>query len=516
MLRRMKGQGDGERVCEGTAAAPGIALGVLYAPGSAKSPAALAEGLADAPEARGAADPLGGPWAELGAAGTGTPAPQPPERTLLLGENLAVAGILSVPQDRLAGLICTGGSVLSHGVVVARALGIPAVVGVSGLDLALGDGRRPAILDGDRGRVILDPRPEVVAEYERLLREERAHAADLVADRDLPACTTDGFTVALQAKISLLAEIPMAREAGARSVGLYRSEMPFLVRERAPGEETQAALYRELLEAFAPHPVTIRALDAGSDKPLPELYQAEPNPALGQRGIRLLLANPELFLTQLRALLRANAGIGNLRLLLPMVSLPGEVRAARRLLDQAYREVAPRVAECVRPPVGVMVEVPAAALRLEEMAGVAEFVAIGTNDLAQFVMAADRTNPSLGGLCDPLSPAVLSLIALAVRAAERRQVPLTVCGEMAGDPLGALLLVGLGVDSLSIAPSGIARIRRLIRSWSRQEAQGLWEEAMRLDSAGVVRAFVLKAIEDKGLGGLMRPAIDSDRSSFRS
>jgi phosphotransferase system enzyme I (PtsP) len=186
---------------------------------------------------------------------------QAPGHTLLMGEGLGVACIMAIPRERLAGLICIGGSPLSHGVIIAKALGIPAVVGVAGLKLADGDGRRQAILDGYRGRVILDPKPEVLAEYTRLLADQRHCAADLAMERDLPVRTTDGVTVDLQANIALLSEIPMAKEAGAGSVGLYRSEIPFLIRNTAPGEEAQTAIYRELLEAFAPYPVTIRTLD---------------------------------------------------------------------------------------------------------------------------------------------------------------------------------------------------------------------------------------------------------------
>ena len=422
---------------------------------------------------------------------------QPPAQTLLMGEGLGVGCIMAIPQDRLAGLLCTGGSPLSHGVIIARALGIPAVVGVAGLELTAGDGRREAILDGYRGRVILDPKPEVRAEYRRLLRQERDRSADLAADRDLPARTTDGVTIDLQANMALLGEIPAAKDAGARSVGLYRSEIPFLMQDTVPGDEAQTAIYRELLEAFAPHPVTIRTLDAGSDKPLAYLSHSEPNPALGQRGIRLLLDNPEIFLRQLKALLRANAGLGNLRLLLPMVTLPAEVREAKHLIDQACREVSKVVDECVRPPVGVMVEVPALALRIDLVAGLVDFLSIGTNDLAQFVLAADRTNPSLEALCDPLTPAVLSMIELAVRGAANHKIPVSVCGEMAGDPLGALLLIGLGVDSLSISTSAIARIRRVVRSFSRREAQRLYEQTLALDSAEAVRRLVGSAIADR-------------------
>jgi phosphotransferase system enzyme I (PtsP) len=441
----------------GTAVSPGIGIGVLFAP-----------------KGRGCL---------------------PPGPILLVDDGPGAARLLAVPPERLAGLVCTGGSTLSHGVIIAKALGIPVVVGVAELEPADAEGCRQAILDGHHGRLILDPGPEVLAEYEGLSRAERARTADLAKDRDRPTRTMDGVTVDLEANLALPDEVPMAKAAGARSVGLYRSEIPYLIRDAIPGEEEQAVLYRALLKSFAPHPVTIRTLDIGSDKPLPCLSQREPNPALGQRGIRLLLARPEIFLTQLRALLRANAGLGNLRLLLPMVAVPEEIRAARRLIDQARRETARAVPGSATPPLGIMVEVPAAALRVEAMAGLADFISIGTNDLAQFVLAADRTNPSLGALCDPLAPAVLGMIALAVQGARRHGVPVSVCGEMAGDPLGALLLLGLGIDSFSVSPGGIPRIRRLFRQWSRQEARELWGRALAQDSAEAVRALVSGAIE---------------------
>jgi phosphotransferase system enzyme I (PtsP) len=423
---------------------------------------------------------------------------EPPEQTLLVGEGLGIACLTAIPTDRLAGLVCTRGSPLSHGVIIAKALGIPAVVGVEGLKLSDADGHRPAIVDGYRGRVILDPNLEVFTEYRRLAEAQRGEARDLAADRDLPARTTDGRGLPLQANIALLAEIPTAKAAGAQGVGLYRSEIPFLIQDALLPEDTQVALYRELLEAFAPQPVTVRTLDVGSDKPLPSLSLAEPNPALGQRGVRWLLAHPEVLLTQLRALLRANAGLGNLRLMLPMVSVPGEIRAVRRLLEQARRELAATEAYLAMPPLGIMVEVPAAVLRIDDLLRLADFVSIGTNDLSQYVLAADRGNGRIEALCDPLSPAVLSALALAVSGARRRGVPVGVCGEMAGDPLGAVLLLGLGVDALSLSAIGIPPIRRLIRGWSQREAQALWGQALTLESAEEVRALVTSAIEGRG------------------
>jgi len=327
-----------QSVVLGRTASPGVAIGALFSPAASQPLGSVPDRVvadAQAEDVRGVGRrPVRD---QLEREDKVRP---PPGRTLLVDEGQGLACVRAIPQDRLAGLVCTGGSPLSHGVIIAKALGLPALVAVTGLKPTDADGRREAILDAYRGRLILNPRPEVLAEYRRLAREERARAADLATDKDLPARTTDGVTVDLEANLALLGEVPMAKAAGVRSLGLYRSEIPFLIRGTIPGEDDQTAIYRGLLESFAPHPVTIRTLDIGSDKPLPCLDRREPNPALGQRGIRLLLARPEIFLTQLRALMRANAGLGNLRVLLPMVTLPAEVLEAKRLIDQAYQEIA--------------------------------------------------------------------------------------------------------------------------------------------------------------------------------
>ena len=303
----------------------------------------------------------------------------------------------------------------------------------------------------------------------------------------------------------LLYDCSSAKELGAEGVGLYRSELPFLLRDAFPGEEVQYRAYRELLEAFAPRPVIIRTLDAGGDKALPYLPLAEANPALGLRGIRLSLEHPEIFLTQLRALLRANAGLGNLRLLLPMVTLPAELRETRSLVEQAHAGLLKDGQAAAVPPVGIMLEVPAAVFRIEELAAAADFVAIGTNDLTQYVLAADRGNTYVEAMCDALSPAVLAAVGLAVKGARKQGVPVSVCGEMAGDPLGALLLLGLGVDALSMTSGSIPRIKRVIRAFTRVQAQVLWERALQQESPQQVRKMLAEAMERGGLGALVRP-----------
>jgi phosphotransferase system enzyme I (PtsP) len=427
-----------------------------------------------------------------------------PERTVLLGQSMGLTCITGVPADRLAGLVCTGGSLLSHGVIVARALGIPAVIGAAGLIPSPCAGRE-IILDGYRGRVILDPTPEVRAEFQRFQQQASQLRKGLDELRDLPAVTPDGRHIALQANITLLDEIRTAKEQGAAGVGLYRSEFPFLLRDTLPGEDTQYAIYRELLAAFHPLPVTIRTLDAGGDKVLPYLRFAEDNPALGQRGIRLCLEHPEIFLTQLRALLRANAGLGNLRLLLPMLTLTSELQEARVLIERTRTGLEEEGQPASLPPVGIMVEVPAAVFRIDALAAEADFVSIGTNDLTQYLLATDRANPYVGKMCDPLTPAVLDAIGMVAEGARRWGRPVSVGGELAGDPFGALLLLGLGVDALSMTPGSIGRVKQVIRSFSASQAGDLWRHALQEDSADGVREMLVQALEDKGIGGLVRP-----------
>ncbi len=426
-----------------------------------------------------------------------------PERTVLVGEEVGVPRMGGMDPERLVGVASRHGSVLSHGAIVARALGIPSVIGVKELPLESCHGRT-IIIDGYRGRVILNPGPEVKARFQRLLAEEHSLNDSLDGLRDLPARTTDGRTLTLQANIALLNEIDTARACGAQGVGLYRSEMPFLLRESLPGEEAQYTIYRELLEAFAPQPVTIRTLDAGGDKALPYLPLSESNPTLGQRGLRLTLEHPGIFLTQAHALLRANAGVGNLRLLLPMVTSSQEVRAARALLEQARQSLAREGLDVPLPPLGLMLEVPAAVLQARELAGLADFLSIGSNDLIQFIQAADRTNPHVADLCDPLSPAVLRAIGMAVDQIRATGTPVGVCGEMAGDPLAALLLLGLGVDSLSMSSRSIPRVKQVIRAFDASRARRLWEQAIAgLDAPGI-RSLLLATMDEAGLGGLVR------------
>jgi phosphotransferase system enzyme I (PtsP) len=425
-----------------------------------------------------------------------------PERCILVGDEVSLARIVEVPAGQLSGIVSLRGSVLSHTAIIAKAMGVPAVMGLGHLPLGGLEGRT-MIVDGHQGRIFIDPDPNAIREFERLVQEERAVSEMLRQLHDVPAETLDGTKITLNVNIGLLAELNVAAKMGTEGVGLYRTEFPFLVRNTFPLEEEQYAVYRKVLEAFAPRPVTMRTLDVGGDKPLPYYPIEESNPALGWRGIRFTLDHPEIFLPQLRALLRANVGLGNLRILFPMVSNVAQVREARMLLDRAQRELREEGHAASTPEVGVMIEVPSAVYELGALAAYVDFFSVGTNDLTQYLLAVDRDNPNVWDLYDGLHPAVLRALRHIVRAARRHGKPVTVCGEMAGDPTATLLLLGLGFDSLSMSASSLLRVKWVIRSIQTRDAKMVLREALGLDDAAAIRQLARRRLEEIGLGGLL-------------
>ncbi|ROR35002.1 phosphoenolpyruvate--protein phosphotransferase [Inmirania thermothiophila] len=427
-----------------------------------------------------------------------------PERTVLVARELGASHLAEVPRERLAAVVSATGSGSSHVAILARALGIPCVMGAEGLPLGGLEGEE-VIVDGYRGRVYVRPSESVRTEFRRLIRQEARLGSELEALRNLPAVTRDGVRVPLMVNTGLLADIGPSLRSGAEGVGLYRTEFPFLVRDRFPGEEEQYRIYRQVLEAFAPRPVVARTLDIGGDKILPYFAIQEANPFLGWRGIRVALDHPEIFLTQLRALLRADEGLGNLRILLPMITDVSELDQAARLLDQAVAELREEGHAVERPPVGAMIEVPSAVYLMPAIARRVAFVSVGTNDLTQYLLAVDRNNARVAGMYDGLHPAVVAALHDLVRAARRAGCPVSVCGELAGDPAAALLLLGMGVDSLSMSAASLPRVKWVIRSFARAEAEALLEEAMAMESASAVRERLNEALEERGLGGLVRP-----------
>lgn len=426
-----------------------------------------------------------------------------PAKTILVGEEITASMLAEVPIKRLAGVVSVRGSRTSHVAILARAMGVSAVMGVDDLPVGRVDGRN-IIVDGYSGRVYVDPPRNIRDEFRHLLREEEELSKELHELRDKPSITPDNYGVPLYVNTGLLADVSPSRQSGAEGVGLYRTEFPFMIRDRFPGEEEQYKIYRQVLESFSPLPVTLRTLDVGGDKALPYFPIVEDNPFLGWRGIRISLDHPEIFLVQLRALLRASTGLGNMNLLFPMVNSVSEVDDALRLLRRAHHELIDTGESISMPHVGVMIEVPSAVYQVREIARRVNFLSVGTNDLTQYLLAVDRNNSRVAGLYDSLHPAVLRALQQIVDGARAEKTPVSVCGEMAGDPAAAILLLGMGIDNLSMSAANLPRVKWVIRSFTRRRARSLLKEALTFEYAHAVRNYLNTALEDAGLGGLVR------------
>jgi phosphotransferase system enzyme I (PtsP) len=425
------------------------------------------------------------------------------QNTVLVGEDISASQLAEIPQENLAGIVSASGSSSSHVAILAQAMGIPAVMGVSDLSVGRLEGQK-IIADGYRGDVFVNPSALVLEEFARLQSEESQLTEVLkqVAGKD--SVTPDGVAVPLYLNVGLVSGVETEAKAEGDGVGLYRTEIPFLMQERFPGEEEQLRIYRKALEAFAPRPVTLRTLDVGGDKMLPYFPVHEDNPFLGWRGIRISLDHPEIFLTQIRAMLRASVGLDNLTIMLPMISTVTELDLAIVLINQALEELLEEGEAVVRPPIGIMIEVPSAVYQIGAMAKRVDFFSIGTNDLTQYLLAVDRNNARVANLYQSLHPAVLRAIKQVIDEAHQLGKPVSVCGEMAGDPAAALALLGLGVNSLSMSASNFSRVKWVIRSFTHDEACKLLEQVWLMEDPSAIRELYNGVLEQGGLGGLVR------------
>ena len=411
---------------------------------------------------------------------TATP-PPPPRPSILVARDLAPSQTAGLDRALVLGFATEQGSATAHTAILARALGLPAVVGIAGLVEAVEDGQA-VLLDGDEGTLVIDPPADTVATLQP--------SAEAAADAE-PAMTRDGRRMEVGCNAAGVEDALRAAAAGADGIGLLRSEFLFLGSDRLPSEDEQVAVLEAVAAAMGGRPVILRTLDVGADKPLPALPQPpEANPALGVRGLRLqLLRRPDLLLDQLRAALRVSAR-HPLRLMFPMVSTLDELRQAKTLLAQARREVNPSATDGTGMQVGIMIEVPAAAVGADLLAAEVDFFSLGTNDLTQYLFAADRTNPELAPLADSLHPAMLRMIDQVVKAAHRRQRWVGVCGEMASDLWAVPLLVGLGIDELSVHPPIVAQVKALVRRLDAAECARAARAALKLDSGAAVRRLL--------------------------
>lgn len=416
--------------------------------------------------------------------------------SIVVAEDLTPSDTVSLPRAQVLAIVTEAGGPTSHTAILARAMGVPAIVGAGPGLLDLAEGRRMGV-DAREGVVYVDPDEATLERLSQAMRDEAGAAARRAALRALPAETVDGFRVELAANLGHPSEAGAAVAQGAEGVGLFRTEFLFLDRAEPPTEDEQVRAYREVLERMGARPVIFRTLDVGGDKPLPFLpVEGEANPFLGYRAIRLLLDRPEIFQAQLRALMRA--GLGRFtergepqaRIMFPMVATLDDLRACRRAFEDAWRAVAPGgdpAAERSRPLFGIMVEIPAAALMMDVLAREVDFVSIGTNDLTQYTLAVDRTNPRVASRADALDPALLRLMHRAIAACREAGAWVGVCGEAGGDPAAIPFFVAAGVNELSMSPGRLPAAKERVRSLDRRDLARRLEDALNAGTAEEVR-----------------------------
>ena len=421
------------------------------------------------------------------------------DKRILIAREILPSDLAVMDHEKVIAIATEKGNLNAHSAVMARALGIPAVFGVEGLLKRVGV-RSEVIVDGSSGCVYINPDPAIQREYERLQKDYHQKQRVLEDLRDLPAVTTDGCRVTLLANIGLVSDLRVAHQNGAEGVGLYRTEFPFMTRSSFPGRLEQAAIYRKVLEGFEGLPVSIRTLDIGGDKGLSYFkHPKEENPFLGWRSIRISLEREDIFREQLAGVLMASAH-GRCNLMFPLISGVDEVRRIKRIVEDVKQELAREG----KPfdagiGVGIMIEVPAAVLSADMLAPEVDYFSIGTNDLIQYTLACDRNNQRMKKWYDPYHPAVLHSIKRVADAASRAGKPVSVCGEMAGDPMNALLLLGLGVRSLSVSAPNIPRVKEAIRRSSLEEAGRIADQVLSMVSAEEIALYLAEVRKDLGL-----------------
>jgi phosphotransferase system enzyme I (PtsI) len=410
--------------------------------------------------------------------------------SVIISENLTPADTVIFSRNQILGYATDLGGTTSHAAILSRSLKIPAVVGLRNATRQVRSGDRVAI-DGYSGLLVINPTEETLQHLQRKAARFREFDERLTEIAGLMAETVDHHHIELSANIEFPEEVEYARIQGAAGVGLYRTESLIIGRAQYPPEEEQAEVYTLVAEGMYPHPVIFRTFDVGGDKVMPDA-QAEENPFLGWRGIRILLDQPEILQAQLRALLRASTR-RNVRIMFPMVSTVTEVRRARAQLETAKSDLRARgIRFDEEMKIGVMIEVPAAALMTDAIAAEVDFLSIGTNDLIQYLMAVDRDNAAVADLYQQFNPAVIRTIKMIIDAGHRRNVWVGMCGEMAGDPLATILLVGLGLDEFSTVPTNLPEIKKIIRSVRVKDARRVAERALALETDEEVRTFLAR------------------------
>jgi len=416
------------------------------------------------------------------------------EPSVIVADDLTPSDTVMLDKSLVIGFCTSRGSATSHTAILARGLGIPAVAGVGDGVFSQKNGTI-VILDGSKGTAIFAPGKELINEYRQRIKAANAIREEAMKYAKEPAITKDGKRVEVVANIGNTEGAKSAVENGAEGVGLLRTEFLYLEQTKLPTEEEQFQVYRDILNVFGDMPVILRTLDVGGDKEIPYMgLEAESNSFLGQRALRLCLVRPDIFKPQLRAALRASAGY-NLKIMFPMVATASEVRAARKVLNECAAELEEngvQIAENIE--IGIMVEIPSAALVADQLAKEVDFFSIGTNDLSQYTMAADRTNPKVADLSNAFFPAVLRLVREVIRAAHKEGKWVGMCGELAGEPLALPILLGLELDEFSMNPPMIPLAKQIIRNLDTREMKAIANQALELESPADIQTFIKEKI----------------------
>lgn len=409
------------------------------------------------------------------------------EPIIVVANDLAASELIAISENNVVGLVLSQGGPTSHMAIIAKSLNLPAV---SGIDISLISDNCLLIVDGIRGEITINPPSDVLMQTKNNIDKLQREQEEALSLKDLPAVTPDGLRIELWGNIAHPDEASAVLSSGGSGIGLFRTEFLFMNRNTPPSEDEQFEAYRKVLDEMKPHPVVIRTLDAGGDKEIPYLnIPKEDNPFLGYRAIRIGLTEEQLLITQLKALIRSSI-CGNLYIMFPMISSLWEIRRAKTLIQKAASQLDDKGMRYGKFKVGIMIEIPSAAIMAEELAKEVDFFSIGTNDLTQYTLAVDRGNSKVSQWYDHLHPAVLKLIAMTSKAAKTQKIELGICGEMAGDPFALPVLLGLGFDELSMSPPAIPKIKRLVRKFQAEKTKQVAQKALSMKDADEVRQYL--------------------------
>lgn len=421
-----------------------------------------------------------------------------PQGAILIGEDLSATLFANLEPGWIAGVVSTQGSANSHLAILARALNIPTILGAQDIPWQQLEGKE-LVVDGYHGHIYCQLSEERRSHFAALVKSQRHYTAELTELIPLANETRDGRAIDLLVNTGLQSDLHSPQTAAADGVGLFRTEVPFMLQGRFPSEEEQATIYRNQLLAFHPKPVTMRTLDIGGDKSLEYFPIDEANPFLGWRGLRVTLDHPEIFIVQIRAMLRASNQLNNLRIMLPMVTSVSEVEDSLALIHRAVHELNDEGVDVSMPKVGVMIEVPSAVYLIKDFLPLIDFISVGSNDLTQYLLAVDRNNPRVADIYDGLHPAVLKALKIIIVETNQSSVPVSVCGELAGDPMGAVALLGLGYRHLSMSNANMLRVKAVIRQLDWPWAENLANELLTLDDPKLIRSTLRLALTNYGI-----------------